>query len=71
MDIWGIKEFTKLLSDKGYRLTQRGVYYNVRCGNFTCTKKIDDMTYVFSNVDLKNALEYGKKHARHKREKRN
>jgi hypothetical protein len=67
MDIWGIKEFTKLLNDNGYGIAQRGVYYNVRCRNFTCTKKLDGMTYVFSNVDLKNALEYGKKHARRKK----
>jgi hypothetical protein len=66
MNIWGINEFTALLNKNGYKLTQRGAYYNVRCGNFTCTKKIDNTIYIFTEVDLKNALKYGKKHAKPK-----
>ena len=67
MNLWGIIEFTKVLVDNGYKLSKRGVYYNVRCGNFTHTKRLDNLTYVFSDIDLKNALEYGKKHARQKK----
>ncbi|GBR73973.1 hypothetical protein NO1_1226 [Candidatus Termititenax aidoneus] len=64
MNIWGIKELTALLNKNGYKLAVRGTYYNVHCGNFTYTKKVDDGTYVFTDIDLKNALEYGKKHAK-------
>jgi hypothetical protein len=67
MNIWGIQEFTKKLKDRGYKITADTVYFHTRCGNFTYTKKVDGVTYVYTDPDLKYALDYGKKHSRKKK----
>jgi len=73
LDIYGIKEFQKKLNDGGYVLSLRNVYYHLRVGNIPYWKIIDGKTYVFTDKEIKAAVEFGEKIAyqnRHRGQKK-
>jgi hypothetical protein len=64
---YSVKGFLRKLKEQGIEISRNTVHIHILRGNFSTAGRLDDGNgaFIFSNADIKKALEYFKNKSKH------